>query len=324
MAWGKKLETQRSTWPRLRRTGELVRCLSRTSEASGAHMGRLENKVAIVTGGARGLGKLFCLTIAEEGAKVVIADILEKKGQETAQEVKTKGGSALSLKADVTSEEETTMMAEATLNEFGRIDILVNNAAMFYGLGRKPFWDIPASEWDQLIAVNLKGPFLCTRAVIPQMRKQKKGKIINLSLETAFTGSKGFPHYVTSKGGIISFTRSLAAELGQYGIRVDAIAPGLTDTEAGRTLTDDISKYDVSRTPLGRLQEPQDLVGAMIFFASDESDFITGQALVVDEGRYMHWKRLQATRFRSDESKAQGVFSNFVKYLRNQFTGSRR
>ncbi len=251
-------------------------------------MARLENRVAIVTGGARGLGKLFCSTMAEEGAKIVIADILEKEAQETAQQIRERGGAALSLKLDVTSEEETLVMAEKTIEGFGRIDILVNNAAMMYGIGRKPFMEVSPGEWDMLMAVNLKGPFLCTRAVFPQMKKQGKGKIINLSSETAFTGSKGFIHYVTSKGGIISFTRSLAAELGQYGICVNTIAPGLTDTEAGRTLIDDIVKYDVSRTPLGRLEQPRDLVGAMIFLASDESDFITGQALVVDGGRYMH------------------------------------
>jgi 3-oxoacyl-[acyl-carrier protein] reductase len=251
-------------------------------------MGRLENRVAVVTGGARGLGKLFSLTMAEEGAKVVIADILKREAQETTKEIEERGGSALSLKVDVTSEEETRMMAEETIAKFGRLDILINNAAMFYGLGRRPFWEIPVSEWDQLMSVNLKGPFLCTKAVVSQMKKQNKGKIINLSSETAFTGSKGFLHYVTSKGGIISFTRSLAAELGPYGICVNSIAPGLTKTEAAGTISGNFKKYDVSLTPLGRLEQPQDLVGAVIFFASDESDFVTGQALVIDGGRYMH------------------------------------
>lgn len=251
-------------------------------------MGRLKEKVAVVTGGARGLGKAFSLAMAEEGAMVVLADILDKEAEQTAQEIRTSGGSAISVKVDVTSEDETIRMAEETIKAFGRIDILINNAAMFYGIARKPFMEIPPAEWDKLMAVNLRGPFLCARAVFPQMKNQNKGKIINLSSEVAFAGSKNFLHYVTSKGGMISFTRALAAELGEYGICVNALAPGLTDTEAGRTIVNDITKYDVSRTPLGRLEQPKDLVGAIIFLASDESDFITGQALVVDGGRYMH------------------------------------
>jgi 3-oxoacyl-[acyl-carrier protein] reductase len=251
-------------------------------------MGRLDGKVAIVTGGGRGLGKVFCLSMAEEGAKVVVADILYQEAEQTAEEIQARDGSAISLKVDVTSEEDTLRMAEETVKQLGRIDILVNNAAMYYGITRKLFAEIPVAEWDKLMTVNLKGAFLCCRAVFPQMKKQQKGKIINMASETAFTGSKNFIHYVTSKGGIVSFTRALAAEVGQYGIRVNAIAPGFTDTEASRTLTADIAKYNVSLTPLRRLEQPQDLIGSLIFFASDESDFITGQTLVVDGGRHMH------------------------------------
>jgi len=251
-------------------------------------MRRLEDKVAIVTGGARGLGKAFCLAMAEQGAKLVVADILDKEAQQTAGEIQAKGGSAIALKVDVTSEENTLRMAEETIKQLGRIDILVNSAAMVYGITRKPFTEIPPAEWDKLMAVNLKGVFLCCRAVFPQMKKQGKGKIINFTSETAFTGSNNLIHYVTSKGGIISFTRALTAEVGQYGICVNAVAPGFTDSESSPTLIDDIAKYDVSLTPLRRLEQPEDLVGAIVFLASDESDFITGQTLVVDGGRYMH------------------------------------
>jgi 3-oxoacyl-[acyl-carrier protein] reductase len=251
-------------------------------------MKRLEDKVAIVTGGASGLGKTFCLALAQEGAKLVVADIKEKEAGQTVKGIEAKGGQAISIKTDVTSEAATLAMAEETIKQFGRIDILVNNAALVLGITRKPFTEIPLDEWDKLMTVNLKGPFLCSRAVFPQMKKQGKGKIINLTSETALTGSRHMVHYVTSKGGIISFTKSLAVELGQYGIRVNAIGPGFTDSAASRSIIDDIKNYDVSLTPLGRLEVPEDLVGALIFLASDESDFITGQTLVVDGGRYMH------------------------------------
>jgi NAD(P)-dependent dehydrogenase (short-subunit alcohol dehydrogenase family) len=249
---------------------------------------RLKDKVVIVTGGARGLGKIFCLALAEEGARVVVADILEEDAKETSEEILTMGGRSIALVVDVTSEQDTLRMVEETVKAFGRVDILVNNAALFYGITRKPFMEIPLEEWDRLMTVNLKGPFLCCRAVFPEMGRQGKGKIINLASETAFTGSPNFTHYVTSKGGVISFTRSLAAELGQYNICVNAVAPGLTDTKAARTIIDDISKYDVSRIPLQRLEQPADLTGVVLFLASDDSDFITGQTIVVNGGRYMH------------------------------------
>lgn len=251
-------------------------------------MGILEGKVSIVTGGVTGLGITFCFGLAKEGAKVVMAAhrFDTEDAKQAANEIESMGG--LALEVDVLSEEDTKRMAAETVRKYGRIDILVNNAAMLRGITRKGILEIPVDEWDRLMAVNLKGVFLCCRAVIPKMIKQNKGKIINISSETAFTGSMNLIHYVTSKGGIVSFTRALAAELGQHGICVNSIAPGFTDTKASRTLIDDISKYDVSRTPLGRLEQPADLVGAAVFFASDESDFITGQTLVVDGGRYMH------------------------------------
>ena len=250
-------------------------------------MNRLTDKVAIVTGGGKGLGRAFCFGLVNEGARVVMAvHRLDKEATQAAKEIEAQGG--YTLEVDVTKEEDTHRMADEAVKRFGRIDILINNAAMLRGTTRKPFTEIPVDEWDKMMLVNLKGLFLCCRAVFPQMKKQGKGKIINLASETAFTGSNNFIHYVTSKGGIVSFTRALAAEVGQYGIRVNAIAPGFTDTKASRSVTDDITKYNVSLTPLGRLEVPEDLVGAILFLASDESDFITGQTLVVDGGRYMH------------------------------------
>jgi 3-oxoacyl-[acyl-carrier protein] reductase len=250
-------------------------------------MGRLENKVAIVTGGGRGLGKVYCLRMAEEGAKVVVADILEREAEETVSEIKAKGGTAMAVKADIASEADTQRMAEETVKKFGRIDILVNNAGYYYGMGRKRFNDISSEEWDKAMLVNAKGTWLCCRAVFPYMKQQGKGKIINLSSETVFSPTKTMIHYVASKAAIIGITRVLAGELGQYGICVNAVAPGFTDTEASRTV-DSIEKFDISSVPLGRVELPEDVVGSVIFFASDDSDYVSGQTLLVDGGRRVH------------------------------------
>jgi len=248
----------------------------------------LKDRVALVTGASRGIGAATAEVLAQRGAKVAVSGRTVADLERVAAGIASAGGKALAVPCDVLDQGQVEAMVKRVVSEWGRLDILVNNAALYYGIGRRPFYEVSSEEWDKLMAVNLKGPFLCAKAVFPQMKAQKKGKIINLSSETAFTGSKGFIHYVTSKGGIISLSRVLAAELGPHGICVNTIAPGFTDTEASRTVTDDISKYNVSLTPLGRLQQPQDLIGALLFLASDESDFFTGQALVVDGGRYMH------------------------------------
>jgi 3-oxoacyl-[acyl-carrier protein] reductase len=247
-------------------------------------MGRLENKVAIVTGGGRGLGKAYCLRMAEEGAKVVVADILDREAQETASEIKAKGGTAIAVKADVTSEEDTRRMADEAVKKFGRIDILVNNAGYYYGMKRQPFYEVTVEEWDKAMLINAKGTWICAKAVFPQMKKQGKGKIINVASEACFAPTKGFIQYTASKWAAIGITRVLAGELGQYGICVNIIAPGVIDTEATRTYAT-IEKMDTSSVPMGRFGKPEDVVGSVIFFASDDSDFISGQSLLIDGAR---------------------------------------
>jgi 3-oxoacyl-[acyl-carrier protein] reductase len=253
---------------------------------------RLKGRVAIVTGGARGLGRAFALRLAQEGARVMVMNIvLRDKDLEdmkkTVALIRETEGEAQFFEGDVSSETDCRAMAEKTDSVYGRIDILINNAAIYDGLVRKPFDEIPVDEWDRVMGVNVKGTFLATRAVFPFMKQQAYGKIVNLCSETAFTGSHGFVHYVSSKGGILALTRALAVELGPYNICINAIAPGFTDTEASRSLAD-VERYDTSKTPLKRVGTPQDITGAALFLASPESDFITGQTLVVDGGRYMH------------------------------------
>ncbi|MEW6351024.1 MAG: 3-oxoacyl-ACP reductase family protein [Thermodesulfobacteriota bacterium] len=251
-------------------------------------MGRLDGRTAIVTGAGKGLGRAFCLKLAQEGAHIMAVTRADMEGLDrTAAMVRELGREALVSQVDVADEPDTIRMAKEASDRFGRIDILVNNAAYYYGVARKPFTDISVEEWDRMMAVNVRGPWLCAKAVFPHMKSQGKGKIINLTSEVFFTGSHGFVHYVSSKGGVIGLTRALAVELGPHGICVNAVAPGFTDTEASRSLAN-VAKYDTSRTPLNRLERPDDLVGITAFLASDESDFITGQTILVDGGRAMH------------------------------------
>ncbi len=246
---------------------------------------RLEGKVAIVTGGARHIGAAYARRLAAEGAKVVIADILE--GEPVAQEIRSRRGDALAIRTDVSSENDTTLMAERAVKAFGRIDILVNNAAIFINIQRHPFYEITGEEWDRVSAVNIKGPFLCAKAVFPQMKQQRSGKIINISSSTAYWGTPMFLHYVASKAALVGMTRSLAREVGEFGICVNAIAPGLVEHE-GQNAPKALTELQLKERSLKRLQTPDDLMGTLVFLASSDSDFMTGQTIVVDGGSVFH------------------------------------
>jgi NAD(P)-dependent dehydrogenase (short-subunit alcohol dehydrogenase family) len=242
---------------------------------------RLAGKVAIVTGGARHIGAAYTHKLAAEGAAVVIADVLD--GGEVVSEIERNSGTAMALKIDVSSETDTARMAAETIHAFGRIDILVNNAAIFISLNRRPFYEITAEEWDCVSAVNIKGPFLCAKAVFPQMKQQQSGKIINISSSTAFSGTPLFLHYVASKAALIGMTRSLAREVGEYGICVNAIAPGLVQHE-GQNAPKEFTEFQLKARSLKRLQTPDDLLGTIVYLASADSDFVTGQTFVIDGG----------------------------------------
>ncbi|OPY76255.1 MAG: 3-oxoacyl-(acyl-carrier-protein) reductase FabG [Syntrophorhabdus sp. PtaU1.Bin050] len=250
-------------------------------------MNRLDGKVAIITGAGKGLGRAFAVDLAKHGAKTVVVTRKDLEGlKKTCEQIEALGGEALWLQVDVTRIEDLDRMVGETIKRFGKIDILINNAALIPM--RKDFYEIPPEEFSQVLNINVMGAWLSTRAVFPHM-KERGGKIINIASETFFTGSHGFAHYVASKGGLIGVTRALAVELGSFGICANVVAVGFTETEAAAALIGgDVKKYDTSRTPLGRLQQPRDVVGMVSFLASDEADFITGQTMLVDGGRFMH------------------------------------
>ena len=250
---------------------------------------RLIEKVAIVTGSARGLGRDYALRLAEEGARVAVSDILD--GTRVKGEIEESGGEAIALHADVADEKSVENMVHQTIKRFGRIDILINNAAIFADVAKYRFYEMPLLEWDKMIRVNLTGTFICCKAVFPQMKKQGKGKIINVSSSTFFSGVPNFIHYVTSKGAIVALTRAMAREAGDNGISVNAIAPGFTISEAvdgNPTFPEQSRRVAMDTRCFKRDQHPADLLGTIVFLASDDSDFITGQTLVVDGGSVLH------------------------------------
>jgi len=247
----------------------------------------LKGSAGIITGGGHGIGRAYCIGLAKRGANVVIADIDISGAQETKDLIVKDGGTALAVQVDVADEQSTLKMAESAAKAFGRIDFLVNNAAVFsfVPMSRVGFDEVPVEEWDKMMAVNLKGVWLCCRAVVPYMKKQKSGKIVNISSGAAFKGTGKRIHYVVSKAGVIGFTKTLARELGEFNIMVNTLAPGSTLSER----PDDEKAFSmrskaVEGRCLKRLQYPEDLIGPMIYLCSNASDFMTGQTMIVDGG----------------------------------------
>lgn len=239
-------------------------------------MGALDGKVAIVTGGAQGIGAAIARGLEAEGSTVVVADLSPPEG---------------GIRADVASEEDVARMVEETLARHGRIDILINNAGLYASLAMRPFTEIPLEEWNRVLEVNVASMFLTCRAVVPVMREQGGGKIVNISSGTPFRGVPFLLHYVTSKGAIVAFTRALARELGKDGIYVNCVAPGFTMSDGVKAHPEVIEKLrdvSIAARTIQRDQVPEDVVGAVVFLCTPAADFITGQTMVIDGGQYFH------------------------------------
>ena len=249
----------------------------------------LTGRCVIVTGGGKGIGKVYAQELAKAGARVVAADIDGAAAQAVAADLAAQGLAAIGLTVDIASETSTADMAKAALDRYGAIDVLVNNASLMSVLPRRSWLEIPVEEWDQVMAVNLRGIFLTCRAVFPAMRARSYGKIVNISSSRVWEGNPNRLHYTTSKAGVIGFTRALAREVGEHGITVNAVTPGLTqsDTQVASSSGNYLAGHVAGRA-LARVQVPEDLVGAVMFLSSAASDFMTGQTINVDGGKAMH------------------------------------
>lgn len=257
----------------------------------------LKNRIAIVTGGGMGIGKGIVKELASRGAKVVVADIKEDLAKQTAQEVRDAGGTAVAFHADVTDKASTVAMAQFAVDTYGHIDILVNNAGADI---KGAVWEFAEKDWDFLMNLNLKGVFLSTQAVVKHMMVRKSGRIINMSSMAGKSGEPFTAPYCTTKFGVIGFTQSIALELGEYNITVNAVCPGAVETDlfkrgvtgsakaSGRTYEEELQEKFIKLTPLGRMTKIEDVAQAVAFFASDAASFITGSSINVSGGREMH------------------------------------
>jgi NAD(P)-dependent dehydrogenase (short-subunit alcohol dehydrogenase family) len=245
----------------------------------------LKERVVIITGAGQGIGRVFAKAFGLAGARVVIAERNEEKAASVSTEIMKAGGEALAVTTDVSDEASIAEMIEVVTDEYARIDVLINNAGIFSTLEMRPFDQIPVEEWERVLRVNLTGPFLCARAVLPVMRKAKWGRIINIASGAVRLGRPNYLHYIATKSALIGMSLSMARELGPDNITVNAILPGATFTEIERkTVTPAQKERIVASQCIPRAEVPEDLVGAALFLASEASNFVTGQSINLDGG----------------------------------------
>ena len=250
-----------------------------------AHYKSLEGRVVIITGGGQGIGRGYAHHFAAQGAIPIIAELNGDNAVSVQREIKEKGFEALAIQTDVASMESVTTMVNQVIEKFGRIDILINNAAVFSRITMAPFWELPLDEWDSAMNVNVTGSYYCARAVVPTMRRAKWGRIVNVTSGTVQLGSANYLHYITSKSAVIGMTRSMARELGASNITVNTFWPGITKTEVNRpSATDEVFEMFTQRQCLPRMTTIDDLAKPMLFLCSEEAAYMTGQIFEPDGG----------------------------------------